>query len=67
MRERCPNFNHSRASAPVRGCPMCGEIVNAQLAAKRCPEAEHRSRRKNGDLFCTDCGERLRTDGPGRR
>ena len=23
---RCLNFNHGRANAPVRFCPMCGEV-----------------------------------------
>ena len=58
--ERCPNFNHSRRNPPVRGCPMCGEVVNATIRPKHCGEAEHAKRRRNGDLFCTDCGERLR-------
>jgi hypothetical protein len=57
----CPNFNHRRSDAPVRGCPMCGEVVNAKLRAMRCGEDEHAVRRRNGDMFCTACGERLRT------
>jgi hypothetical protein len=58
--ERCPNFNHRRSDAPVRVCPMCGEVVNAKVVAKRCSDTEHAGRRKNGDLFCTGCGEQLR-------
>jgi len=60
--ERCPNYNHGRQNAPVRACSMCGEVVNASLSAKQCGEEEHARRRRNRDLFCTDCGERLRTE-----
>ena len=40
---------------------MCGKVVNDKVRATRCGEVEHARRRKNGDLFCTGCGERLRT------
>jgi len=56
----CPNFNHRRSNAPVRGCPMCGEVVNAGMRAKACNETEHTNQRKNGDLFCVGCGKQLR-------
>lgn len=59
-RERCTNLNHRRPNAPVRGCPTCGEIVNARVHAAHCSEAEHAQRRKSGDTFCTACCGRLR-------
>ena len=58
--ERCPNFNHRRSNAPVRACPMCGEVVNAKEPVQRCSEEEHGRRRRSGDQFCVDCGLRLR-------
>jgi len=57
---RCPNFNHRRTDPPVRGCPMCGAVVNPAIRSKKCAEADHATRRKNGDLFCTACGTQLR-------
>jgi len=57
----CRNFNHGKYNAPVRVCPMCGEIVNAKTPAAICRPGLHADRRKNGDRFCIDCGERLRT------
>lgn len=57
----CPNFNHRKANAPVRGCPNCGGIVNPNVRPQKCGEQEHAHRRKNGDLFCTACCEQLRT------
>ncbi len=60
--ERCPNYNHGRSDAPVRACPMCGEVVNAKLPVKHCSEENHARRRRNRDVFCTDCGERLRIE-----
>lgn len=59
--QHCPNFNHRRSNPPVRGCPTCGGVVNTQIRAERCSDAEHASRRKNGDMFCTGCCLRLRT------
>jgi len=58
--KRCPNFNHGRRDAPVRACPMCGEVVNPQVPVRRCTDAEHADKRKNGDAFCVDCGAGLR-------
>ena len=28
---RCQNLNHGRRDPPIRGCPMCGAVVNAKL------------------------------------
>ena len=57
----CRNFNHSRSNAPVRVCPTCGEVVNAKVPVAHCRPELHADRRKQGDLFCVACGERLRT------
>jgi hypothetical protein len=56
----CRNFNHGKSNAPVRVCPMCGEVVNGRTPVAHCSQAQHADRRKNGDKFCVDCGERLR-------
>ena len=55
----CPNFNHRRSDAPVRHCPSCGAVVNAKVLPIRCAPSRHDARRKDGSLFCIDCGERL--------
>ena len=57
----CSNYNHSRRHPPVRGCPNCGEIVNGDIPVKVCPSADHAKRRRNGDRYCIDCGEQLRS------
>ena len=56
----CRNFNHSRSNPPVRVCPNCGVVVNAKVLSAHCKDVLHADRRKQGDLFCVDCGERLR-------
>lgn len=58
--QHCSNLNHRRSNAPVRGCPACGKVVNESVRATRCREEEHASQKKNGSLFCTGCGTRLR-------
>jgi hypothetical protein len=55
----CPNFNHRRSDAPVRFCPTCGAVVNAKVSSIRCAPSRHDARRKDGSVFCVDCGERL--------
>jgi ribosomal protein S26 len=55
----CPNLNHGRAHAPVRCCPKCGEVVNGEIAIKRCSEMAHAQKRQNREQFCVDCGEQL--------
>ena len=57
----CQNLNHGRRDPPVRGCPMCGEIVNSKIPAKHCSQTVHADRRRSGDMYCIDCMERLRT------
>ena len=56
---RCPNLNHSRHAAPVRACPMCGEIVNAGVLARACSEEEHATKRRERNAYCVHCGKRL--------
>lgn len=58
---RCPNMNHGRLNAPVRNCPMCGEIVNKAVRV-RCDEEKHRAQRKERNTFCCDCGKKLVTN-----
>jgi ribosomal protein S27AE len=55
----CRNLNHCRSNAPVRFCPQCGEVVGGGVAIKRCDEMGHAEKRRNGERFCVDCGERL--------
>ena len=55
----CPNFNHSRSNAPVRACPMCGEVVNGAIPIKNCSEEEHAKQRKDRNNYCIDCGKQL--------
>lgn len=35
---RCPNFSHGRPNAPVRYCPMRGEVLNSKIPQKVCSE-----------------------------
>ena len=55
----CPNFNHGRSNAPVRNCPKCGLVVNANISARNCAEAEHAKARRSQHKFCVHCGEQL--------
>jgi NMD protein affecting ribosome stability and mRNA decay len=56
---RCPNFNHRRADAPVRFCPLCGAVVNEAILMKECSEEKHAISRRGGTNYCVDCGEQL--------
>ena len=58
----CNNLNHRRRDAPVRCCPNCGAVVNAKMAAAKCPPVRHADRRKSGSSFCVDCGDQLVKD-----
>lgn len=58
--DRCSNMNHSRSNAPVKFCPSCGDVVNRQAPSQRCDDAKHAYRRKDRNLFCCDCGKKLR-------
>jgi hypothetical protein len=55
----CPNLNHRRANAPVRCCPICGEIVNDEISVKQCADEIHAKRRMQQSKYCVDCGEQL--------
>ncbi len=55
----CANMNHRRTDAPVRFCPMCGEVVNTSVASGRCTEEEHGKKRRAQSKYCADCGEQL--------
>ena len=55
----CPNFNHTRANAPVRFCPMCGKVVNEDIPTRKCSEERHAKSRRNQSTYCMNCGEQL--------
>jgi len=56
---RCPNFNHRRANAPVRFCPICGAVVNEAILMRECSEEKHAISRREGTNYCVHCGEKL--------
>jgi predicted RNA-binding Zn-ribbon protein involved in translation (DUF1610 family) len=56
---RCDNVNHARSNAPVRHCPACGAVVNAQKVRSACEEAKHAAARRRQTRYCTDCGAQL--------
>lgn len=56
---RCPNHNHSRTNVTVRFCPMCGEVVNADILQRKCREEEHAGLRRARDKYCVHCGKQL--------
>lgn len=62
QRNDCPNFNHRRANAPVRFCPMCGEVVNEDIPMRKCNEEDHAKSRRERRKYCVDCGEQLIQD-----
>jgi hypothetical protein len=59
QRSNCPNLNHRRTNAPVRFCPICGEVVNENIPIRECSEEEHAIMRRKGSKYCVDCGEKL--------
>ncbi len=59
QRTSCPNLNHKRSDAPVRFCPMCGEVVNKNIPARKCTEEEHARSRRERNKYCLHCGEQL--------
>jgi len=54
-KSHCLNFNHGRPNAPVRYCPMCGEVVNDNIPVQGCSEEKHAQRRRQ-NAYCVDCG-----------
>jgi hypothetical protein len=59
MSNPCDNLNHRRSAAPVGHCPDCGAVVNAQIQARPCSEAQHAAARRQRTSFCVDCGAQL--------
>lgn len=59
QRTSCPNLNHRRSDAPVRFCPMCGEVVNENIHVRKCTEEEHARSRRERNKYCLRCGEQL--------
>jgi hypothetical protein len=57
--KKCPNFNHGRPNAPVRFCPVCGEVVNKDIPIRECNVESHTTRRRERSNYCVDCGEQL--------
>lgn len=55
----CPNLNHRRPDAPVRCCPGCGEVVNADIRRPDCSREEHARNRRLRNAYCVNCGEEL--------
>jgi hypothetical protein len=50
-RQWCDNMNHRRDDAPVRFCPKCGEVVNANIIVKQCSVEEHAESRMRALWF----------------
>ena len=57
--DRCLNYNHSRPNAPVRFCPMCGEVVNENILINNCSHEEHAKSRRERNKYCVYCGDQL--------
>ena len=57
--KRCPNDNHGRMVVTVRCCPNCGEVVNANIAARKCVADSHAKMRRSRHSYCMDCGAGL--------
>lgn len=55
----CDNMNHRRANSPVSHCPQCGGVVNANIASAACSNDKHATSRRQGSMFCVDCGTQL--------
>jgi hypothetical protein len=55
---RCTNMNHGRMNAPIKFCPVCGEVVNREASA-RCDSGKHADMRRQRLVFCHDCGKKL--------
>jgi len=60
--QHCANDNHGRSVVTIRVCPNCGVVLNANIAAVRCPEHSHARARRSRNTFCVDCGDRLIQD-----
>ncbi|QDK44216.1 hypothetical protein DOM22_03125 [Bdellovibrio sp. ZAP7] len=60
VKKNCRNMNHGKSNPPVSYCPNCGEKFKAG-AIRSCDRSKHLERRKQGSLFCCDCGKDLKT------
>ena len=58
-KKKCTNFNHGHPNAPVRFCPVCGEVVNKDIPIRKCSMEKHAKGRRERDKYCVDCGEQL--------
>ncbi len=56
----CDNLNHRRSDAPVGHCPQCGRVVNSRFHVATCSEDRHATARRQGSVYCVNCGLRLR-------
>lgn len=57
--QQCDNLNHLRPNAPIRHCPQCGGVVNANRDLAKCDATVHATRRKQQSNYCVDCGSEL--------
>lgn len=57
--KRCPNDNHGRMVVRVRCCPTCGDVLNANIAARKCVPDAHSKLRRARYSYCMDCGAGL--------
>lgn len=55
----CVNLNHRRSNAPVRYCPLCGEVVNGLISTRTCAEDDHAKKRREMNKYCVNCGDQL--------
>lgn len=52
-------MNHRRPDAPVAHCPQCGQVVNPNLGAASCSDADHAAARRRQVDYCVHCGLQL--------
>ena len=64
MSQNCRNFNHGRMNVSIQYCPVCGEKFNSGGARSFCGAESHKSKLKNRDIYCCDCGEKLAKTNP---
>lgn len=55
----CSNLNHRITNAPVRYCPMCGEIVNNNIPTCECPAEDHAKKRRERKSIVLIAASRL--------
>jgi hypothetical protein len=57
--KRCPNDNHGRMVVRIRFCPTCGEVLNPNVASRKCSDRSHAEMRRSRSAYCMDCGAGL--------